>query len=151
MQFKEKQKEIQAIVFASGEPIELERLAQAVNLTTAETEGLIGHINDSYREGGFPFTLTRLGECVQMCTLPGYAPLIRSALSMRKNAPLSQAALEVLAIVAYNQPVTRSFIEQVRGVDSSGVVNSLVEKELIEEAESTPRIWSTNPLVTGWL
>ena len=70
----------------------------------------------------------------QMTTRPYYGELVKRILDTRRNAPLSPAALEVLAVIAYNQPVTRSFIEQVRGVDSSSVVASLEEKGLIEEA-----------------
>lgn len=133
MQLREKQNEIQAIVFASGEPIELSRLSQAVELDEKETLGLIANINDLYREQEIPFELVRLQESVQLCTRSQYAPLIRRALTLRRNTPLSQAALEVLAIVAYNQPVTKAFVEQVRGVDCSGVIGSLVQKGLLEE------------------
>ena len=69
-----------------------------------------------------------------MCSQKEYIDVIRALLELKKNTPLSQAALEVLAIVAYNQPVTKAFIEQVRGVDCSGVIRSLSEKALIEEA-----------------
>ena len=68
-----------------------------------------------------------------MATRAEYAQVIRQALEVKNNTPLSQAALEVLAIIAYNQPVTKSFIEQIRGVDSSSVVNALVAKELVQE------------------
>ncbi len=64
---------------------------------------------------------------------PDYAGYVRKAIDIRRNTPLSQAAMEVLAIVAYNQPVTRAFIEQVRGVDCGAVVQGLVQKSLIEE------------------
>ena len=82
----------------------------------------------------FPLELRRLDASYQLCTRPVYAGEIRRALELRRNTPLSAAALEVLAIIAYNQPVTRGFVEQVRGVDSSSVVTSLVEKGLVEEA-----------------
>lgn len=134
MQRRQKQNEMQAILFAAGEPLELSRLAEALELEAKEVSGLIDRINEEYRSAGLPFCLARLGESVQMCTGPEYAPLIRKALAMKRNTPLSQAAFEVLAVVAYNQPVTRAFVEQVRGVDSSGIVNALVEKGLIEEA-----------------
>ena len=68
-----------------------------------------------------------------MVSKKAYAPQIRTAMDLRRNVPLSQAAMEVLAVVAYNQPVTKSFIEQVRGVDCSGVIGSLTTKDLIEE------------------
>ena len=134
MPFEQKQKEIQAILFAAGEPLELKRLAQAVELGEQEVRGQLEQINEGYRAAGLPFCFMRLGESVQMCTEPEYAALIRQALEMKRNTPLSQAAFEVLAIVAYNQPVTRAFVEQVRGVDSSGVMNALAEKGLVEEA-----------------
>lgn len=134
MKADEKQREVQAVVFASGEPLEIARLAQAVDLTKEEALGVVEEINASYRRWRLPFELSLLGDSVQMCALPKYAPLIRDALALGRSVPLSQAALEVLAIVAYNQPVTKSFVEQVRGVDSSGVMNSLTQKQLIEEA-----------------
>jgi len=81
-----------------------------------------------------PLELRRLDSAYQLCTKPIYAGEIRRALELRRNTPLTPAALEVLAIIAYNQPVTRGFVEQVRGVDSSSVVTSLVEKGLVEEA-----------------
>ena len=68
-----------------------------------------------------------------MCTRTEFSEEVRRVLEMKRNVPLSQAAFEVLAVVAYNQPVTKSFIEQVRGVDCSGVITSLCAKELIEE------------------
>lgn len=150
MQLREKQNEIQAIVFASGEPIELSRLSQAVELDEKETLGLIANINDLYREQEIPFELVRLQESVQLCTRSQYAPLIRRALTLRRNTPLSQAALEVLAIVAYNQPVTKAFVEQVRGVDCGAVLQGLVSKSLVEEKgrlelPGRPLLYGTTP------
>jgi len=78
--------------------------------------------------------LQQLGDSWQMCTHPAYATVIQRAVETKKAAPLSAAAMEVLTIVAYNQPVSKSFVEHVRGVDSSSVVNTLVEKELLTEA-----------------
>ena len=88
---------------------------------------------------------------LQLCTKTEFEPYIRRAFEIKRNAPLSQAALEVLAIIAYNQPVTRAFAEQVRGVDSSGVISTLVEKGLIEEAgrldlPGKPIAYRTTPL-----
>lgn len=134
MQLKEKCSQIQAIVFASGEPVEIARIAQAVEILPEEAKSLIGQINECYRENGIPFEIACLSGVAQICTLPEYADVVRLALNLKRNIPLSQAAFEVLAIIAYNQPVTKAFVEQVRGVDSSGVISSLVEKALIEEA-----------------
>ena len=89
-------------------------------------------INEWYEDT--PFILLELDQCYQMATRAEYAQVIRQALEVKNNAPLSQAALEVLAIIAYNQPVSRALVEQVRGVDSSSSVSGLLEKGLIEEA-----------------
>ena len=78
--------------------------------------------------------LLRLENSYQLAAKEIYAPYIKAALEIKKNSVLSPAAMEALTIVAYNQPVTKGFVEQVRGVDSSGVVNSLVEKGLLAEA-----------------
>ncbi len=128
------QKQILAILFAGGEAVEIERIAQAIGADEETVVKYIPHIKDTLEETQLPFEVLRLGDKLQLCTAAEYAPVIRAALELRRNIPLSQAALEVLAVIAYNQPVTRAFIEQVRGVDSSGVVNSLLEKLLIEEA-----------------
>ena len=90
--------------------------------------------NTALREAGLPFELLELEENVQLATAEEYGDLIRSVLSQKRSTPLSQSAMEVLAIIAYNQPVTRAFVEQIRGVDSSSAVNSLVVRDLVEEA-----------------
>lgn len=128
------QHQIEAILFAAGEPIQLERIAQAVGVDPQTVRKLLETVAEQYEEGEGPFLILRLDDRWQMTTKTSFAGVIKLALELRRNIPLSQAALEVLAIIAYNQPVTRAFIEQVRGVDSSGVVNSLVEKGLVEEA-----------------
>lgn len=88
-------------------------------------------VNDLYQQTAF--VILDLDQSYQMVTREEYAAVIREALEVKNNTPLSQAALEVLAIIAYNQPVTKSFVEQIRGVDSSSVVNSLVAKGLVQE------------------
>ena len=122
---------IQAILFAAGEPYEKERLAKLLEIDRQTLEQLVERINEWYEVT--PFILLELDQCYQMATRAEYAQVIRQALEVKNNTPLSQAALEVLAIIAYNQPVTKSFIEQIRGVDSSSVVNALVAKELVQE------------------
>ena len=128
------QKQILAILFAGGEAVEVSRVAQAIGADEETVLRDVPHLRDALADAGMPFEVLRLGDRLQLCTSSDYAAVIRAALELRRSAPLSQAALEVLAVIAYNQPVTRAFIEQVRGVDSSGVVNSLIEKSLIEEA-----------------
>ena len=124
---------IEAVLFACGEPIELEKLAAAAEIEKETAERIVERLNDRYKEQNSAFTIGKLGDSYQMMTRPEFARYIKSAMETRRQAPLTQAALEVLAIVAYNQPITRAFVDQVRGVDSSGVVRSLVERNLLEE------------------
>lgn len=134
MHLTDTQNKIFAILFAAGEPLETDRMAEVLTLSTAECAEQCGLIAAELDREEFPLELRRLENCWQLCTRTGYDGIIRAALELRSNAPLSAAAMEVLAVIAYNQPVTRSFIEQVRGVDSSSVVATLEEKGLIEEA-----------------
>jgi len=123
----------EAVLFASGEPVSAARLAQVLDCDTPVAYSILDRVRDHYDEKEGAVEILVLNDCYQMVTREVYAPYIRSALEIKRNQPLSQAALEVLAIIAYNQPVTKSFVEQVRGVDSGSVVNTLVEKGLVEE------------------
>lgn len=126
---------LEAMLFAHAEPVEIERLADALRLSTAETEELLEQLQKRYDEQESGLALLRFGpDRWQMTTRPYYGEMVKRILDTRRNAPISPAALEVLAVIAYNQPVSRSFIEQVRGVDSSSTVTKLLEKGLIEEA-----------------
>lgn len=133
MKFSEGMAAVEAVLFASGEPIELDRLAQATELEPVTAERIVERLNDRYKEQGSAICIGKLGSSYQMMTKPDFARYVKAATETRRQAPLTQAAMEVLAIVAYNQPVTRGFVDQVRGVDSSGVVRSLVERNLLEE------------------
>ena len=88
---------------------------------------------NEYQQSGRGITIIMLKDSYQMVSVKEYAPYIRTVMDLRRNTPLSQAALEVLAVIAYNQPVTKAFVEQIRGVDCSGVIGSLTSKDLIEE------------------
>lgn len=134
MEIKEKLGAIEAILFASGEPVELYRLAEATEVDAGALPSMIRLINERYDDYGSGIVIKQLEGCYQMCTREEYAPQIRQVLETKKNVPLSNAAMEVLTIIAYNQPVSKGFVENVRGVDSSAVVNNLVEKGLVEEA-----------------
>ncbi len=133
MKFSERMASVEAVLFASGEPIDIEKIASACEMDKEEALRMIERLNDRYKEQGSAFEIGKLGESFQMMTRAEYARYIKAAAETRRQAPLTQAALEVLAIVAYNQPVTRGFIDQVRGVDSGGVVKSLTERNLLEE------------------
>lgn len=124
---------IEAILFANGEPVETQRIAQALEITEKQVERHISALIDDYNSSDRGITIIKLDDSFQMVTRKEYAPQIRTVMDLRRNTPLSQAALEVLAVVAYNQPVTKAFVEQVRGVDCSGVIGSLTAKGLVEE------------------
>lgn len=133
MQLNEKLGAIEAILFSSGEAIDEFRLSEASGINRQELAKLIQKLNDRYTENESGFEIVRLGVKYQMCSRKKYAEYVKSALESKRQAPLSQAAMEALTIVAYNQPVTKGFVESVRGVDSSTVINSLVDKGLLEE------------------
>lgn len=123
----------EAVLFASGEPVEIDRFCQIFEIDDETVVKVMDMLGDRYEQMGSSVKLVRLGFSYQLCTKKEYAEYIRTALDLRRRTPLSQAALEVLAVIAYNQPVTRAYVEQVRGVDCSGVVSTLVEKGLLEE------------------
>lgn len=124
---------LEAVLFAMGEPIEIERLCVALELDEIVVSDVLSKLQEKYDNDEYGICLLRLDNKYQICTKQKYADNIRSVIEVKKNAPLSQAAFEVLAIIAYNQPVTKAFVEQIRGVDCSGVISSLCQKSLIEE------------------
>lgn len=124
---------IEAILFAAGDAVPVERLAQVLGADRETVAQALQALSDRYDFERRGIMLARMEDRVQLCSRPDYADYIRRATESRRPPSLSPAALEVLSIVAYRQPVTRAFVEQLRGVDSSGTVSSLVEKGLIEE------------------
>ncbi len=134
MEYNEKLSALEAILFALGEPVEDEKLAASAGIEQGELDSFIKLLNDRYSQSGSALEVIKLEGSRQLVTKKEFAPYISAAVRSKRSSALSQASLEVLTIVAYNQPVTRSFIDDVRGVDSSGVVNNLLEKELIAEA-----------------
>lgn len=124
---------IEAILFANGSSVETKRIAQALEITESQAQEHISALIDDYNSANRGITIIKLDDAYQMVSCKEYAPQIRTVMDLRRNTPLSQAALEVLAVVAYNQPVTKAFVEQVRGVDCSGVIGSLTAKGLVEE------------------
>ncbi len=124
---------VEAVVFACGEPIEIQKIAQAFAMSVEDIQEVLDMLIVEYEKRNGGFVLRRMDDSYQFLSQPTYVEDIRKVLDVRRNQPLSQAAFEVLAIVAYNQPVTKSFIEQVRGVDCSGVIGTLCQRDLIEE------------------
>lgn len=124
---------LEAVLFAVGEPVETDKLTQALELDKLTVESALTALQKKYEDEGSGLCLLKLDDKYQLCTKQEYADNIRAVIEVKKNTPLSQAAFEVLAIIAYNQPVTKSFIEQIRGVDCSAVISNLCQKSLIEE------------------
>ena len=123
----------EALLYASGEPISIERVAQVFEIEPEEVVSVMEDLSARLKKNKSGLELVRMENTYQLATKTEYADYIKKAFDIRRRTPLSPAALEVLAVVAYNQPVTKSFIEQVRGVDCSGVVTTLIEKGLVEE------------------
>ncbi|MBQ9228251.1 MAG: SMC-Scp complex subunit ScpB [Eubacterium sp.] len=124
---------LEAMLFAAGDPVEAVKLAEVLELEPETVTKMLGHLSALYDERGSGLMLIKIDNKYQLCTREAYSESVRKLLEIKKNTPLSNAAFEVLAIVAYNKTVTRAFIEQVRGVDCSGSIASLVQKGLIEE------------------
>lgn len=140
----------EAILFASGEPLEIARISEALELDSETVSAALWELARSLDERGSGVCLLRLGSKYQLCSRVEYAQQVRAVLDIKKNAPLSPAALEVLAVVAYNQPVTKAYVEQIRGVDCSGVISTLCQKGLLEEKgrldlPGRPLLYGTTP------
>ncbi|MBR2583416.1 MAG: SMC-Scp complex subunit ScpB [Oscillospiraceae bacterium] len=125
---------LEAILFASGESIPTARLSLVLGVDEEEILRCARELAEGYERENRGIRLLRLDDRLQLCSAPEYAPYVAKALEQRKPAQLTQSALEALAIVAYFQPVTRAYIDQVRGVDSSYTVSTLLERGLIEVA-----------------
>ena len=134
MDWKELECALEGVLFASGEPGPVERLCLGLEVDRPTLDAVAQKLMDQYSYDRRGIRLLRLDTSYQLCSAPEYAQIIRQTLESRKPARLSQPALEVLAIIAYFQPVTRAYIEQIRGVDSSYTVGLLLERELICEA-----------------
>ena len=122
---------IEAVVFAAGYPVPYQRLADVTGVGLREVKRLCERMAKGYEDEKHGFLLLCFRDTCQFCTKEQYGTYIREALGIRRGGNLSNSSMEVLAIVAYNQPVTRAFIDAIRGVDSNYAVNSLIDKELI--------------------
>lgn len=140
------EKAIEAILFAAGYPVAYEKLAEVIGLPQRDIRRLTEHMVGRYDHMGIQLLL--YPDACQLCTKEVFAPYIREALGIRRGGNLSASSLEVLAVVAYHQPVTRAFVDTVRGVDSSYAVGSLLDKGLIEacgrlDAPGRPMLYAT--------
>ncbi len=141
---------LEAILFAGGDPVPLERLALIFDITKVEVSLVAEALEKRLAQKDSSFELVRLADSLQLCTKKEYAQPVQKFLEIKRTAPISKAALEALSIVAYKQPVTKTYIEQVRGVDCSGIIATLIQRELIEEcgrldAPGRPILYQTTP------
>lgn len=151
---RELKRTIEAILFAAGHPVKYDKLASVLSMTPAGVKRLVREYAEEYNDpmGTLPRGILMLtfDDCCQLCTMEQYGEAIREALGIRRGGNLSASSIEVLAIVAYNEPVTRAYIDTVRGVDSSYGVNSLCDKHLIEpcgrlDVPGRPLLYRTTP------
>ena len=148
MEMKEIESAIEGILFASGEPVKTERICVALDMDRQTVEAVLQKLMDIYAYERRGMRILRMDDSWQMCSAPDYADIIRKAFEIRKPAKLSQPALEVLTIIAYYQPTTRAYVDQIRGVDSSYTIGLLLDRKLIEECgrlqvPGRPRLYRT--------
>lgn len=139
-------KALEAILFAAGHSMPYDKLAAVMGLTPAIVKRYAKELASTYDDKGI--SLLCYPDSCQLCTKEEFATLVREALGIRRGGNLSASSMEVLAVVAYNQPITRSFIDTIRGVDSSYAVGSLLDKGLIEasgrlDAPGRPMLYVT--------
>ncbi|MCD8391093.1 MAG: SMC-Scp complex subunit ScpB [Firmicutes bacterium] len=124
---------IEGILFAAGEPVTAAKLAAVLDVDIEAVDKAAAELKKEYDEQERGFNIIDIKEGYQICSRPMYYTYIQAILGEQRNQPLSNAAMEALAIIAYKQPITRSQIERIRGVNSDGCVNRLYERSLIEE------------------
>lgn len=149
-QVKNIQAAIEAILYAAGYPVTYEKLSEVLGLSKKDIKAIVEHMSTAYNkdDSNHGIMLLRFDDSCQFCTKEVFAPYIREALEIRRGGNLSASSLEVLTVVAYNQPVTRNYIDTIRGVDSNYAVNSLIDKELIHavgrlDAPGRPILYGT--------
>ena len=129
---RELESAVEGILFASGEPVHIERFCTALGIERGQAEQILRRLRDYYAFERRGMRLLRMEDKWQLCSAPDYADVIRKAFEIRKPAKLSQPALEALTIIAYYQPTTRAYVDKLRGVDSAYTVKLLEERGLIE-------------------
>ncbi len=141
---------VESLLFVADGPVPVVRIAEALEVTPREVEAALSALGEAYAAGHRGLSLQRFRDKVQLTTTPAAASAVERFLGLAATAPLSRAALETLAIIAYQQPVTRPRIESVRGVNSDSVLKTLLSKGLIEEVGRTegpgrPVLYATTP------
>ncbi len=136
---------IEAILFASGEPVKFDKIAQTLEKPESEIRAAVSELSGKYEGRGIQ--LVMFEDSCQLCSREEYETYVKRAMGIRSGT-LSNSTMETLAVIAYNQPVTRAFVEQVRGVDSSYVISTLIEKKLIDvcgklDVPGKPNLYAT--------
>ena len=147
-EMKEIEAAVEGILFASCEPVAVDRICVALDMDRPTVELVLQRLQDYYSYERRGIRLLKMEDSYQLCSAPEYGDQIRKAFEIRKPAKLSQPALEVLTIIAYYQPTTRAYVDQIRGVDSSYTVGLLLDRHLIEECgrlqvPGRPRLYRT--------
>lgn len=147
-EMKEIEAAVEGILFASGEPVAVDRICVALDMDRPTVDLVLQRLQDYYSYERRGIRLLKMEDSYQLCSAPEYGDQIRKAFEIRKPAKLSQPALEVLTIIAYYQPTTRAYVDQIRGVDSSYTVGLLLDRHLIEECgrlqvPGRPRLYRT--------
>ena len=147
-EMKEIEAAVEGVLFASGEPVAVDRICVALDMDRPTVELVLQRLQDYYSYERRGIRLLKMEDSYQLCSAPEYGDQIRKAFEIRKPAKLSQPALEVLTIIAYYQPTTRAYVDQIRGVDSSYTVGLLLDRHLIEECgrlqvPGRPRLYRT--------
>lgn len=124
---------IEGILYISGDPLRIEELSKVLDITVKEVEELIDKMNEDYQSQSRGITISRVGSSVRITTKPEIYPYIEKVFGPKANSQLSKAALETLAIIMFKQPITKTEIEAIRGVNVEKALNSLQEKKLIME------------------
>lgn len=150
MEIKEIESAIEAILFMAGDGVEAARLAEILELGRPELDRIMASFMDRYNYERRGLKVIQYGDRYQLSTRPEYAPYLQKFAGSKRPTNLSNAALEVLSIIVYNQPVTRATIDKIRGVDSFGPLERLVEREIVEEkgrleAPGRPILYGTTP------
>ncbi|MBE6701476.1 MAG: SMC-Scp complex subunit ScpB [Ruminococcaceae bacterium] len=124
---------VEAVLFAAGESVSKDRLSDIFEITPSEVDLVMKRLEERLDKTQSGIELVRTETSYQICTRTIHADFVTKYLEIKRMSPMSKPALEVLAVVAYRQPVTKGYVEQIRGVDCSGIMNTLVEKGLVEE------------------
>lgn len=141
---------VEAILFAAGDPVGVERIAAAIGAGVDQVEVALKALMDAYSFERRGMRIIRLEDAYQMVSAQELSDVITRALETRKPPKLSASALETLTVIAYYQPTTKAFVEQIRGVDSSYTISALLNKKLIEEqgrlsVPGRPILYGTTP------